>query len=42
MAGPSVVHPVDDQAAEAIHLLSGHWVNSADPIKFTDLRLGLD
>ena len=32
MAGPSVVHPVDDQLGEAVHELTGDGINSADSI----------
>ena len=42
MTRPPVVHAGDDQLGVAIHLLSGDWIDSADPIKFMDLLLGLD
>ena len=40
MAGPSVVYPVDDHLGEAIHLLPGDGINSADPIVFVNLPVG--
>jgi hypothetical protein len=42
MTGPSIIRPGDDQLGVAVRLLSGDWIDSADPIKFGDLRLGLD
>ena len=34
MARPPLVHAVTDQLGVANHLLSGDWINSADPIIF--------
>lgn len=42
VTGPPIIRPADDQLGVAVHLLSGDLIDSADPIKFVDLRLGLD
>ena len=41
MAGPSVVHPVDDHLGVTINQLTGDGINSADPIVFVNLPVGL-
>ena len=42
VAGPSAIHPVDDELGVTIHELPCGGINSADPVVFVNCPVGLD